>query len=183
MIIGITGTDGAGKGMAVEHLVARYGCIHCSARAMLTEEILRRGLSVDRANMRLVANDLRKLHGNDYVVTHFLAQHAQTESNVVIESIRALAEVETLKQEGGILLAVDADQTLRFDRIMSRKSDSDQITFAEFVEHEALEMNDPDPNGMQKAAVMQAADCIITNNGTLAELNAAVDAFIERHIV
>lgn len=179
MIIGITGTDGAGKGAVVEYLVERYQFVHCSARAIITEEINRRGLPVDREHMRLVANDLRKEHGNDYVVSHYLKQYAESDQDVVIESIRALAEAETLKQEGGILLAVDADQQLRYERITARQSESDRVTFDAFVTHEALEMNDTDPNGMQKAAVMQSADVTITNNGTLAALHTAVDAFMD----
>jgi dephospho-CoA kinase len=178
MIIGITGTDGAGKGAVVEYLVSQHNFTHCSARALITEEITRRGLPVDRAQMRLVANDLRRQHGNDYVVTQYLQQYVESEQDLVIESIRALAEAETLKHEGGILLAIDADQQLRYERISARQSESDRVTFEAFVAHEALEMNDTDPNGMQKAAVMASADVTIMNNGPLAELHAAVDAFL-----
>jgi len=62
MIIGITGTDGGGKGTVVEYLVEKKGFVHCSARALWVDEIKKRGLEVNRANMRIVANDLRAKH-------------------------------------------------------------------------------------------------------------------------
>ncbi len=46
--------------------------------------------------------------------------------------------------------------------------------------HETLEMNDPDPHGMQKAKVIAAADYTIMNNGTLAELHAQIDAVLPK---
>lgn len=176
MIIGITGTDGAGKGTVVEYLVKEKGFIHYAARQLWIEEIARRGLEVKRENMRIVANDLRRQHGNNFLVTAYIQRMKEEEvENAIIESIRTTAETETLKANGGMLLAVDADQHLRYERIVGRASESDRVTFEQFVAQEALEMNDPDPNGMQKAAVMAMADYIITNNGTLAELHASIE--------
>lgn len=180
MIIGITGTDGAGKGVVVEYLIEEKGFVHCSARAIWEEEFKKRGMESNRANMRLVANELRKNHGNDFLITHYLKKiEREGYEKVVIESLRAFAEVETLKKNGGVLWAVDADQKLRYERIQARASSSDAVTFEEFVEHEALEMNDPDPNGMQKARVIAAADHTILNNDTLKELYAQVDSILD----
>lgn len=181
MIIGITGTDGAGKGTVVEYLVGEKGFTHYAARTLFLEEIARQGIEPTRANMRLVANELRSVHGNDHAVAAYLERAMQEGvSDAVIESIRTMAEVETLKAAGGILLAADADQKLRYERITSRASESDAVTFAEFVAHEALEMNDPDPHGMQKAAVMAAADYTVTNDGTLSELHAQIEEMLAK---
>lgn len=176
MILGITGTDGAGKGEVVRYLTETKGFAHYSARDLFLEEIERRDLPNDRAHLRSVANDLRKEHGNDHMVRTFIERiEAHEDHDAVIESIRALAEAEYLKEQGGVLIAVDADQKLRYARIQGRKSETDQISFKEFKEHEALEMNDPDPHGMQKQAVIEAADFTIENNGTIAELHKKID--------
>lgn len=177
MIIGITGTDGGGKGTVVEHLVSKKNYIHCSARQLWIEEINRQGLEVNRANMRIVANELRGKHGRDFLIEEYKRRTGfEPGKNYVIESLRAMAEVETLKKYGGVLWAVDADQKVRYERIQSRASESDKISFDEFVNHEALEMNDPDPNGMQKAKVMASADVTIMNNGTVADLDKEIEA-------
>ncbi|MDA8597109.1 AAA family ATPase [Candidatus Pacebacteria bacterium] len=181
MILGITGTDGAGKGTVVDYLVNDKQFVHYSARAIWEEEIERRSMESNRANMRLVANDLRAEHGYDYSVTYYLDKiAAEKPARAVIESQRAIKEVETLKAAGGILLAVDAKQQLRYERITSRGSATDHISFETFCEQEALEMDDPDPAGMQKATVMEMADFTLTNNGELEALHEQIDGVLEQ---
>jgi len=181
MIIGITGTDGAGKGTVVEYL-KKKGFIHYSARAFIVAEIERRGLPVDRNQMRLIANELRARYGDAYLVQEaYQKVEKERHPNVVIESIRALAEAEYLKQKGGVLLAVDADPKLRYERVQNRRSETDQVSYEQFLAHEELEKNDPDPHGMQKAKVIDMADYIIFNNGTVAELETAVENFLAKY--
>ena len=165
----------------VDYLVAEKGFVHCSARALWVDEIQKRGLEANRANMRIVANSLRAERGDDYLVQEYL-RRAREEGwkDFVIESLRAIAEAETLKKNGGVLFAVDADPKVRYARIQERASESDQVTFDEFIAHEQLEMNDPDPHGMQKEKVIALADYVITNNGTLEELRARVDEILAK---
>jgi dephospho-CoA kinase len=181
MIIGITGTDGAGKGTVVAYLVKRYGYTHYSSRDLIVAEIERQGLPVDRNQMRLTANALRAEYGNAVIVEKALEKaSAEGKQRIVIESIRALDEAVFLTNAGGILLAVDADPHVRYERVQARRSASDQVTFEQFLAHEALEKNDPDPHGMQKAKVMERADYVINNTTTVAELEVAVDQFLEQ---
>jgi dephospho-CoA kinase len=181
MLLGIAGTDGAGKGTVVEYLVAYKAFRHYSSRALIVEEIDRQEIEPTRANMRLVANSLREQHGNDFLVTQYLLKmHEEGVDNAIIESIRTLAEAETLKANGGILIAVDADQALRYARVQERRSETDKVSFEQFVAHEALEANDPNPHGMQKLKVIAMADYTILNNGTCTELAVAVEAVFRK---
>ncbi len=181
MIIGITGTDGAGKGTVVDYLVRQKGFEHYQARALILEEIAKRGVPDDRNQMRLVGNDLRRLHGNDYIIRTFLERARETGAkDVVIDSLRAVAEAETLKAAGGIVLAIDADQRLRYERVQKRRSSSDQVSFEQFHDQEELEKNDPDPHGMQKQKVMEMSDYIIHNDNDTTELFRNVDEFLNQ---
>ena len=183
MIIGITGTDGAGKGAAVRHLVRTHGFAHYSSRTEIEREVAARGLTADRDTLRLVANSLRSEFGNDVLVTRALERMSERgDVDVVMESIRTLAEAETLRSRGGILLAIDADIAKRYRRIVGRNSGTDKVSFEQFKQHEALEMNDPDPNGMQKAKVMEAADVTIQNNGSLNGLYGQIDDFLNQYV-
>ena len=165
--------------MVVDYLVAEKGFVHYSARDRFTEVLTERGEEATRNNLRLMGNELRTKHGDDYIVAHYLERYrTEQPAHAIIESLRATAEVDTLKANGGILIAVDADQHLRYERVMARKSSSDQISFAEFQEHEALEMDDPDPHGMQKARVIEMADHRIENNGTIPELHERIEALL-----
>lgn len=180
MILGITGTDGAGKGEVVRYLREAKGFVHYSARDLFLEAARERGLPDDRAHLRKIANDLRREYGNDHMVRTYIARIDENgDRDAVIESIRALDEVHYLKEQGGVLIAVDADQRLRYTRIQSRRSETDQVSFEAFSDHEKLEMNDPDPHGMQKQAVIDAADFMIENNGSLEELHKKIDEVLD----
>lgn len=176
MVIGVTGTDGSGKGTVVDYLVTTKGFTLYHVRKLLLREIERQGIEGTRANLRLVGNQLRAQHGNDFTVRFFLRDAKETgDQHVVIDSLRTIAEAETLHAHGGVLLAVDADQKLRYERVQKRRSSSDQVTFEEFVAHEELENNDPDPHGMQKQSVIDMADFVVENNGTIEELRKKID--------
>ncbi len=108
MIIGITGTLGAGKGTVVEYLKTK-GFTHFSASGFITEEIRRRELPVNRDTMREVADDMRKTHGPGYITDELLSRAIQEGGDAVIESIRSVGEAENLKKHGAALWAVDAD--------------------------------------------------------------------------
>ena len=181
LLLGITGTDGAGKGTVVEYLVAHAGFVHYSARAIFQEVLRTRGEEATRANLRLVANELRAAQGDDFLITYYLKKTEEEKpERVIIESIRAVAEAQTLKKNGGILLAVDADQYIRYERVQKRRSSSDQVSFAEFKMHEELETNDPDPHGMQKRKVMAMAEYVLINNADIATFQKEIKIMIQK---
>jgi dephospho-CoA kinase len=173
MIIGITGTIGAGKGTVVEYLTGQ-GYTHYSVRSLLTEEILRRGWPVTRDNMFIVANDFRKISPG-YVVETMLKRAGAKKENSIIESIRSIGEVETLRKTPGvILLAVDAEPRLRYDRVLLRKSATDNLSYEKFLQEEAQESTSTDPNVANLPACIKRADYILSNNGNKDELFAKV---------
>ena len=101
--IGITGTLGAGKGTIVDYLLKNKGFAHYSVRAYLTEEIIRRGLPVNRDSMTMVGNDLRASHTPSYIVEQLYEQAQKSGKNCIIESIRTPGEVEALRGKPNLL--------------------------------------------------------------------------------
>jgi|AntRauTorckE6833_2_1112554.scaffolds.fasta_scaffold70434_1 dephospho-CoA kinase len=179
MIIGITGTDGAGKGAVVEYLQTK-GYTHYSVRSLIVAEIQKRGLVVHRPHMKLVGNAMRAEHGGAVMVQ--TASETAKEARVtdfVIESIRTVEEVLLLHEYEGLLLAVDADQRVRYERIRGRGSETDQITFDEFVEQDDAESKSENTAEQNKGAVMQMADHTIMNDGTLPELQTKIEAWLK----
>lgn len=181
IIIGITGTLGAGKGTVVEYLVSHYGFKHYSARSYISEEIERRGLPVNRDNMVTVANDLRAKHNPAFVVEELYKQAVQTNSNAVIESVRTVGEVEFLKNQPNFyLLAVDADEQSRYQRISLRKSTTDFISYDKFLEDEKLEMASSDSTKQNLLECIQKADFVLSNDGPLMDLQNQIDKIINK---
>lgn len=180
MIIGITGTLGAGKGTVVEYLKTK-GFKHYSVSGFISEEIARRGLPVNRDTMTEVGTDLRKIHGAGYITTELLKRAEGVEDNVVIESIRSIGEVESLKKHGAVLWAVDAEVKKRYERIAKRKSEKDSVTFEKFIADEERESRGTDPTEMNLPKCIALADMVFQNNGTEDELFAQVEAALQKY--
>ena len=176
MILGITGTNGAGKGTVVDFLVGQKKFNHFSARNFLIEEIKRQGLPVDRTHMRQVANEMRKAQGPSYVVEQLMAQAQQALGDSVVESIRTVGEGQFLKANSAMIWAVDADRHTRFERTLKRMSETDKVTFEQFCIYEDREMRSTEPWDMNVFGVMNMADHIFLNNGTVEELFLQVEA-------
>ncbi|HFC10624.1 MAG TPA: hypothetical protein ENJ75_00280 [Candidatus Kaiserbacteria bacterium] len=174
MIIGITGTNGAGKGTIVKYLLQK-GFAHYSVREFIIEEIKRRGMPIDRSSMREVANDLRKKNTPSYAVEELFIRAQKIGGDAVIESVRAIGEAEFLKENGAILLAIDADRSIRYKRTVARGSETDHVDFDTWVMQEEREWNNTDAHDMNVPAVMKMADATIINSGTLDELGEQID--------
>jgi dephospho-CoA kinase len=175
MIIGITGTNGAGKGTVVDFLTKQKGFNHFSVRNFLTEEIKRRGFPIDRPHMRLVGNEMRQEHGPGYIAQQLMEQALAESTNSVIESIRSIGEAEYLKAHGALLWAVDADRGVRYERILKRWSETDRVSFEQFCEYEDQEMRGIESWDMNVFGVMKMADHIFANDGTPEEFFGQVE--------
>ncbi|MEA3497073.1 MAG: AAA family ATPase [Bacteroidota bacterium] len=179
IIFGITGTIGAGKGTIVDYLVNK-NFKHFSVRAFLTEEIKKRKLPVNRDNMVIVANELRKKHSPAYIVEQLYNIALATGDNCVIESIRTPGEVELLRsKENFYLLAVDALAEKRYDRIVKRKSETDNISFTEFLSNEKREMESDDPNKQNLSKCIEQTDYKLINNTEYKNLYEQIEKILK----
>ena len=179
MIVGITGTNGAGKGEVVKFLLEK-GFKHYSVRNYLIEEIEKRGMEVDRNSMIFVANDLREKNGSNYIVEELYRRAEVVEGDVVIESIRASGEVETLKEKGDfVLFAVDADPETRYSRIVERGDESDNVSFEEFLKQEKSEMSNSDSSKQNLEKCIEISDHLFINDWTIEDLKTKVMKVLE----
>ncbi|MBU4283600.1 MAG: AAA family ATPase [Nanoarchaeota archaeon] len=171
LIIGITGTLGAGKGSIVKFLVEKKGFEHYSVRAFLVEEIKRREMPVNRDSMVVVANDLRKKNSPGYIAETLFERAKKLGKDCIIESLKTPGEVNALRNKGKFyLFAVDADPKIRYERILERKSSTDKISFQEFIDNEKREMASDDPNKQNISKCISMADYVFENNGTIDKL-------------
>lgn len=183
IIIGITGTIGAGKGTIVEFLVEKKSFLHFSVRAFLLEEIRRQKLPENRDSMYNLANNLRAKYGSPYITDQLYFQAVKTGKNCVIESIRTPGEIASLRQKGNfILIAVDASPEIRYERIKLRHSETDQISWETFLENESREMNTTDPNKQNLKRCIREADFVLENNGNKEELLHQVENLLNGKI-
>jgi len=178
--IGITGLLGAGKGTVVSYF-EKFGFAHYSAREYLTEELNRRKVPVRRDTMTDLADELRKDHSSAYIIERLYEQARKGGRDCIIESIRALGEVDFLeKQSNFYLIAVEASIENCYARISKRKSDLDFVSFERFKADNAREMDSSDPTKGNIKGCMERADFTVTNDGTIEELYKKLDGVLKR---
>jgi Dephospho-CoA kinase len=166
--IGLTGTNGSGKGEAALFLAAN-GYSRCSLSDVIREELYARGEEPSRDNMIRTGNELRATGGPDVLARRI---SAKLEPPAVIDSIRNVAEVDCLRRlPGFILVAVDAPVELRYQRVLLRGRNESAGTLDEFRRKEDEERAGG-RDEQQLGPVMAAADLTITNEGTLEEFHA-----------
>ena len=181
LVIGITGTLGAGKVTIVEYLKEKKNFRHYSVRGFLIKEIEHRGLPVNRDSMTKIANLLRSQHHPAFIVEQLYREALSAGENAVIESIRTPGEVEFLRKQGHFyLFAVDADPKIRYERIKKRGSETDHIDFETFLSNEAREMNTTDPNKQNLSRCIEMADFRFENNGNREALYGEVDRVLHQ---
>lgn len=181
MIIGITGSFGAGKGCAADYLVREKGFTHFSARAFITEAVKARGLPVDRDTMTTVANELREKHGPTHIFKQLVEQAKAHGGDAVIESIRAVAEARYIKEQGGFVLGIDADPRVRYERAVKRGSETDHVSFDEWRAQEINESNPDDPTKQDIFGALKESDEVIMNVKSIAALQEKIDDFLKTH--
>jgi dephospho-CoA kinase len=173
-LIGLTGPNGAGKGEVAAFFVSR-GYSYRSLSDIIREKLASVGLPSGRDNLIAKGNELRRTGGPD-VLARLTLRNIQ--GRTVIDSIRNPAEVECLRKEDGfILLAIDAPPALRFERVLRRGRDESAATLDDFIRKEVEEMG-ANPEAQQIHRCLEMADAVIMNDGALDDLHRRLEAFL-----
>lgn len=172
-LIGLTGTNGAGKGEAAAYFAAK-GYLRFSLSDVIREELARRGEPESRDNLIRTGNELRRRFGPD-VLARRTMDKIGAGKRAVIDSIRNSSEIEYLRgQEGFVLLAVDAPVELRFARTAARGRDESAAGLDTFRKKEDQERAGG-AAAQQLEACLAAADRLVINDGTLEEFHRKLE--------
>lgn len=178
-LIGVTGTAGAGKDTVADLLCQVFNLQNLSSGdylRVITRYAYKQPYDFNPARDQLyeVANFLRtEINPATLVKLCILQAQVQNVQGAVISGLRAMGEAEAIRAAGGIIVGVDADPHVRYQRMTSRKRDSEaQWTLEEFLkqdEHENRGLSDSGP-GRGIRSIIDSADVVVGNSGTLEEL-------------
>ena len=180
-IIGITGTLGAGKGTIVDYLAKHHHYKHFSVRGYLSKLILEKGGKINRDTLVATGNELRAKNSPSFIAEELYREAKESGANCIIESLRTVGEVNALHAKGNFyLFAVDADQKIRYGRIVERASETDKIDLETFKANEAREMNATDPTKQNLSACMLLSDYKFMNDDSFDSLYRDIDLVLEK---
>lgn len=189
-IIGIAGTNGSGKDSIGGLLASRHDYLFVSVTDLLRDELKRRNLPLAREYMRELSAEWRRKRGLGVLVDKAIAlldNNPGTYQGLAIASLRNPGEADSVHQYGGIVLWVDADPRIRYDRVQTNLRGHDRLvddvkTFGEFLSDEEAEMYHPagsDGATLSMSAVKSKSDIFLTNNGDdLNDLSAQLDSLL-----
>jgi cytidylate kinase len=171
-IIGISGTNGSGKDTVGQILVEQFNYVFISVTDLLRQEARRRNLPADRNTLRTISAEWRRQSGLGVLVDKATAVFSQQTSlgKLALASLRNHGEVDRVHELGGIVLWLDAQPRLRYDRIQANaatrdRAAEDQRTFDQFLADEQVEMQaSGDAATLDMLQVKAQADIVIIND-------------------
>jgi len=167
LIVCLTGMPGAGKS-SVASFLKEKGFVIVTMGNAVREEAKRQGLEPTDINLGKMMLKLRQDLGPG-AVGHIVEQKLARDdscSNVVIDGIRSIAEVDVLKKVGHVkLLAIHASQTTRFKHLKERARADAPSNDNEFAGRDKRELS----VGVSEAIAL-ANEMISNNDLTLEQL-------------
>lgn len=170
-IIGLAGTNGAGKDTLGDLRFSRHNARKVSLSDILRNVADERGLSHEREHLSAISTELSAKLGagalSAMTIHNFQETRASNEAGLSIVSIRRPDEGRTIQDAGGALIWIDAAQDIRYRRVVAgnRGRIDDLVTFEEFCAQEEREMHprSDDPFALNMAGVRDLADIHLLN--------------------
>lgn len=190
-LVGISGTNGSGKD-TLGHILAEYhNYLFISVTELLRDECKKRGIKVSRENLRMVSAEWRREFGLAVLIDKAVSKYNTVKgkySGLAVASLRNPGEADRVHELNGIVVWLDADPKVRYDRVrrssdhrIHRKHEDDK-TFEEFIAEEEAEMHKSgDEATLDMSAVKDRADVLIdnsqdnTSNESIADFKAQVE--------
>lgn len=179
-IIAVVGMSGSGKSVVVDYLTEK-GLPRVYFGGMIYKEMERRGIerTADGESEKHFREMIRETEGKDWVVRQVVDETWDLieagQKKIVLDGLYSWTEYRTLKREfPGVVevLAVVVNKDLRHRRVSRRPE-------RPFNAEEIQERDRSEVENLEKGGPIAMADYYVLNNGTVAELHAALNKVLE----
>jgi dCMP deaminase len=181
MIIGLTGSLAAGKGVVSEYL-KKKGFVYLSLSDELRQIAKERKIELTRANLQNLGNLLREEEGVGVLAKLMVEKiDSQEYKNAIVDGIRNPAELSELEGlKNFFLVSVDAPDKIRFERMVERNRESDPINWSEFVKVDRKDKGVGERvTGQGVGKCMKRAKFVLINDGTMDVVAEKIDRLYE----
>lgn len=175
--LALVGMPGSGKSTGAAFL-QKEGYVHFRFGSIVTSEVVRRGLPLTPGNEKIVREEFRSREGMDVIAKRalpYLRNMLKEHDLIVIDGLYSFSEYKLLNRDLDaelIVVAIVSDRRIRYARLAARSERP--LSSAEAESRDLAEIEN-----LEKGGPIAIADYTLLNNGTPAELNAALDAVIE----
>jgi|JI10StandDraft_1071094.scaffolds.fasta_scaffold01292_38 dephospho-CoA kinase len=175
-IIIITGKNGSGKDTAAEYLSSRIHYPVFSIADILREMAKEKQIEPTRENLISINTELAGERGNDALAEELLTRLPEKS---IVTGIRIPSHVTYLRSHGEVLIvAVEADDALRFERAVLRGRVGDGDTLEQFLDMEEKENSAPNPQRVHE--MIGSAQFYVANNDSLKVLYEKIDEILTK---
>lgn len=176
LIIGAIGPIGSGKDTILQIIFETFDFEIISIGDIVRELTKERGLGCTRENLQQTSLMYFNKYGRDFFpkkAIEIIEKNGY--ENVCISGIRTCRDVEVLKSQYGnkfILIDVEADKNIRFNRLKNRNEERDPKNYSEFL------YQDDSEEKFQLSKAIQLSDYTIDNKGSLEDLKNDLNRMI-----
>ena len=173
LVVGLVGPLGSGKTTVAEYLVSQ-GYFSLRFSQPIDKEIEKRGAARTRQTQQDIGDEFRKKSGPDYISKLLIEEINldNKEEKFVVEGFRNPAEVAPFRKlKKFILVGLNADPIVRFERLAKRNQDRDPEHWEEFQRQEARDQGIGQPeHGQNVLGCLELADFIVDTDRPVEEV-------------
>jgi dCMP deaminase len=183
IFMGLTGSIASGKGV-VSDFLKKKGFVYMSLSDELREVARERKVELTRKNLQDLGNSLRAEEGSEALAKYIGKKiDAQQYSKAVIDGIRNPGEVNYLRNnlKNFFLIAVDAPEQIRFERMFARNRESDPRTLEDFLVVDRRDKGIGEAEtGQGVGKCMALADYNLINDKDFESISAEIEKLYEK---
>lgn len=177
LLLAILGMPGSGKSETVSYL-KRKGIPFVRFGALTEEELIKARLPVTPENEHAMREKLREEYGMAIYAVKAepkIRRLLEENSHVAIDGLYSWEEYTYLKEKFPelILLHVFTEPAIRYQRLVSR-------SVRPFSLKEARKRDIAEIENLHKGGPIAIADCVVTNNTSVADLHKQLDVLLDR---
>ena len=178
MKLAFIGPSAVGKDTVSDYIEKKYSLNHISSSDYIRKYTIENNLGeLTRENLSRIAIKMRNEQGSDILVRMAIEE---CPDNIILSGLRAIDEIKTFKELGGVIIAITAPLQRRYELAKLRKRIDDNVSFEEFKKIADKEYLNKDRNGQNIKQIIEMADIEIVNDRTLEELFKKCEEYIER---